>query len=90
MARIRRTKLEVVKQKIADTKQKRQVAENKLASYELELNDLQTQLEKAIAENEKAKEKEKLNEIIGLIRKSPKTLDEVKEILIQQLTNNQE
>ena len=86
MARVRRTKIEVIQEKISDMERKIRATENKLAAYKSELANLQTQLKKAVSENDKVKEKERLNEIMNLIKKSPMSLEEIREMFAENQT----
>nr|DAE28799.1 MAG TPA: hypothetical protein [virus sp. ctmTa7]DAU18400.1 MAG TPA: hypothetical protein [Bacteriophage sp.] len=90
MSRVRRTKIEVVQQKIADIELKIKSTEDKLIGYKKQLNELNNEMKKIIAAEEKSKEKEKLNEIMNLIKNSSMNLDEIKIMISKEIHDVQE
>lgn len=90
MSRVRRTKIEVVQQKIVDIELKIKSTEDKLIGYKKQLNELNNEMKKIIAAEEKSKEKEKLNEIMNLIKNSSMNLDEIKIMISKEVHDVQE
>lgn len=90
MSRVRRTKIEVVQQKIADIELKIKSTEDKLIGHKKQLNELNNEMKKIIAAEKKSKEKEKLNEIMNLIKNSSMNLDEIKIMISKEIHDVQE
>ena len=73
-----------MRQKIADIELKIKNTEDKLSGYKKQLNELNNEMKKIVAAEEKSREKEKLNEIINMIKNSSKSLDEIKVMIDEE------
>lgn len=58
--------------------------------HKKQLNELNNEIKKIIAAEEKSKEKEKLNEIMNLIKNSSMNLDEIKIMINKEIHDVQE